>query len=243
MDLKQGYYLNVTIRTTPLTLNEYYHIYSRGVDRRPIFLDNEDEKRFIRLLYLCNGTKPIVYREVKKLPLLEVERGDPITAIGAYCLMPNHFHLLIKETQEGGITKFMSKLLTAYSSYFNKKYERTGALFSSEFKSEHLDTDEYLKYIFSYIHLNPLKLVDPNWRNKPINIDITEECLDNYSLSSYLDYVGTGREEASILNRIVFPEYFSSIPDFKRNLQDWLSTDLPRGGLGKNGDRVSGEQA
>lgn len=203
-------------------------------------MDREDEKRFIRLLYLCNGVRPIVYREVKRLALVEVEKGNQITAIGAYCLMPNHFHLLMKETQEGGITKFMSKLLTAYSSYFNKKYERTGALFGSEFKSEYLGTDEYLKYIFSYIHLNPLKILDPNWRKMAINKGKLEEFLSNYSSSSYLDYLGTGREEALILNRIVFPEYFSSIPEFKNNLRDWLSTELPRGGLGKDGDN-SGE--
>lgn len=202
------------------------------MDKRLIFLDKDDEKRFIRLLYLCNGTKPISFRDTKNLPMLEVERGEAVTAIGAYCLMPNHFHILVKETTEGGVTRFMSKLLTAYSLYFNKKYERTGALFSSEFKSENLDTDEYLKYIFSYIHLNPVKLIDPNWRNKAINIGKTEEYLGNYSSSSYLDYIGAGREETSILNRLVFPGYFSTIPDFQNNLRDWLSTDFPRPGFG-----------
>lgn len=228
----------MTTRTTPLAINEYYHIYSRGVDKRPIFLDHEDEKRFRRLLYVCNGSKPIVYKIIKNWPLASIERGAPITAIGAYCLMPNHFHLLLRETQEGGITKFMSKLLTAYSSYFNKKYDRTGALFSSEFKSEHLDTDEYLKYIFSYIHLNPLKILDPNWRNKAINIDKTEDFLSSYTSSSYLDYIGAGREEGVILSRLAFPDYFSTIPDFQNNLRDWLSTDTPRGGLGLNGDNL-----
>jgi len=229
-------------RQTPIAVGEYYHIYSRGVDKRPIFLDGEDEKRFIRLLYLCNGSTPIVYRETKKLPLLLINKGECVTAVGAYCLMSNHFHFLLKETNEGGITKFMSKILTAYSSYFNKKYGRTGSLFGSNFKSEHLDTDEYLKYIFSYIHLNPLKAVSKNWNVEPLDRVKAEPFLLNYYGSSYLDYVGSGREESCILNKLAFPDYFPSISDFQNNLFEWLSTDLPRKGLGRVGDNLDREE-
>lgn len=210
-------------RTTPLAENEFYHIYSRGVDKRKIFLDNEDERRFINLLYFCNGSVPIVYREIKNMSLSSVERGEPQTAIGAYCLMPNHFHILVRETRGSGVSNFMRKLLTAYSKYFNKKYERTGALFGSEFKSEHLNTDEYLKYIFSYIHLNPLKILDPEWRRGGLAKPEAERFLENYVLSSYLDYAGLEREESLILNRLAFPEYFPSQDSFREEIQSWLT--------------------
>ena len=72
---------------------EYYHIYNRGVDKRDIFLDEADRKRFQRMLYIANGNKPVVYKLIQGRPLELVEKGESIVAIGAYCLMPNHFHL------------------------------------------------------------------------------------------------------------------------------------------------------
>ncbi|MEX0919431.1 MAG: transposase [Parcubacteria group bacterium] len=210
-------------RQTKFALDEYYHLYSRGVDKRPIFLDQKDRNRFIKLLFVCNGSKPIVYREIKSLPLSLIETGPKLTAIGAYCLMLNHFHILVRETNEDGVTKFMSKLLTAYSAYFNKKYNRTGALFESTFKSEHLNTDEYLKYIFSYIHLNPLKIMSPNWRESNLERLQVERFLESYKESSYLDYSSKeGREESQILNKLAFPEYFVDEKAFKNNLFDWF---------------------
>ena len=211
------------IRKSPFAVGEYYHLYSRGVDKRKIFLSADDENRFIRLLYLCNGTKPIIYRDMQNQLLLSIEKGESRTAIGAYCLMQNHFHLLVKETTEGGITIFMRKLLTAYSSYFNKKYDRAGSLFGSEFKSVHLDTDEYLKYMFSYIHLNPIKILDSEWHVNGVDRQQAEAFLGRYKGSSYPDYSGQGREESLILNKLAFPEYFIDSKEFKSNIFEWLS--------------------
>ena len=148
---------------------EYYHVYNRGVDKRDIYLDNADRLRFNRLLHIANSTKPVVYKLVQRLPLDKVEVGERLVAIGAYCLMPNHFHLLVKEIKEGGITSFMEKLMTGYSKYFNKRNNRTGALFQGRFKAEHVDRDEYLKYLYAYIHLNPVKLIDSDWKEKGIS--------------------------------------------------------------------------
>ncbi|MBX4189248.1 transposase [Candidatus Parcubacteria bacterium] len=192
------------------------------MDKREIFLDDHDKKRFVRLLYLCNGSKSVEYRILKDKPLSDIDMGEKLVAIGAYCLMSNHFHLLIRETVEGGIVKFMSKLLTAHSSYFNKKYGRTGALFGSEFKSSHLNSDEYLKYMFAYIHLNPLKILDSNWKSKAINPVIASQFLDRYNFSSQADYKEKWREEMLILNRAAFPEYFANKGDFEAFLYDWL---------------------
>ena len=217
----------MTVRKIIFSVEEFYHLYSRGVDKRSIFLDDADRKRFVRLLFLCNGTKPVMYRETKKLSLKDIDAGQKLVAIGAYCLMPNHFHLLIKEITEGGIVKFMSKLLTAYSTYFNKKYERAGSLFSSEFKSTHLDVDKYLKYIFAYIHLNPLKILNANWKNEKMDISQTELFLNAYKYSSYHDHISENREEYMILNKVVFPEYFKNVDNFKNNIYDWINFTEP----------------
>lgn len=206
------------------SIDEFYHVYNRGVDKRVIFLDDNDRLRFLRLLHICNGTKPAIYRDVQNFSLDKIEVGDKIVAIGAYCLMPNHFHILFKEITDGGLVKFMGKLLTAYSMYFNKRYERTGALFGNKFKSAHLDTDEYLKYLYSYIHLNPVKLIDPAWKERGVlNLPKTEKFLKNYTFSSYRDYIGEQREFGVILNTRVFPEYFSSESEAVDNMKEWLS--------------------
>lgn len=213
----------MTTRKLTFSKDEYYHLYSRGVDKRAIFLNEDDKRRFMRLLYLCNSHDPVVYRFIKNKKLEEIPRTKPLVAIGAYCLMPNHFHLLIKETEEGGIVKFMSKLLTAYSSYFNKKYERTGSLFSSEFKSSHLDSDEYLRYMFAYIHLNPLKLFDPEWKHRKINTEKAQDFINGYIFSSHSDYLHIERDEKYILELSVFPDYFKDSRDFESQMYDWLN--------------------
>jgi putative transposase len=227
------------VRPQVLSIDEYYHIYNRGVDKRAIFLEEEDYRRFIKLLYLCNGSIPVEYRNFKSKSFSEIDTGDKLVAIGAYCLMPNHFHILIREIHENGIVKFMSKLLTAYSSYFNKKYDRSGALFGSEFKSEHLDGDEYLKYIFSYIHLNPAKLKDPFWRESTENRKELFDFVNTYPYSSHLFYFGQyTNQESLILNKEYFPLYFSG-NDYEREIWEWLNYNeipLPRPGLGKSGD-------
>jgi REP element-mobilizing transposase RayT len=167
-----------------------------------------------------------VYKLIQGKSLDEIDVGEKIVSVGAYCLMNNHFHILLKESVEGGITKFMSKLMTAYSMYFNKKYNRTGALFETEFKAKHLDTDEYLKYILSYIHLNPIKLIQSDWKEKGISDKISAKAfLRDYSFSSYLDFFGVRREEQIILNTKAFPEYFLEYKDFENFIDEWLSFD------------------
>ena len=117
----------------------------------------------------------------------------------------------------------MGKLLTAYSMYFNKKYMRTGALFESTFRARHVDNDNYLKYLFAYIHLNPVKLIDSEWKTNGIkNKKAAEDFLKNYKYSSYDDYRGVEREEAIILTRGIFPEYFEGSQSFNAFIKDWV---------------------
>lgn len=203
---------------------EYYHIYCRGVEKRNIFLDNKDRNRFQSLLYLCNGTKPIIYRLVQGPTLYQTGVGKKIVAIGAYKLMPNHVHLLVREISENGITKFMRKVNTAYSMYFNKKNDRVGPLFQGNFGAEHVTQDKHLKYLFAYIHLNLIKLIEPNWKDSGIkNLKKAKEYLDSYHFSSYLSYCGKSRKEDTILSKEEFPDYFSERYSFKEFIDEWLT--------------------
>jgi len=216
------------MRNLNFSINEYYHIYNRGTDSRNIFIDDEDRVRFTKLLFVANGTNSFVFRDLPMgVVYKKFERGNEITAIGAYCLMTNHFHILLKETEENGISNFMRKVLVGYSSYFNKKYKRTGHLFEGPFKAKHLDTDEYLKYIFSYIHLNPVKIIDPKWKENGItDKQKAEEYLDKYHYSSYQEYLSKTRPESVIINKIPFPEYFQDTKEFKDFIDDWLNFKL-----------------
>lgn len=211
-------------RKFDFSINEFYHIYNRGTEKRLIFLDKNDYGRFIKLLYLCNSKNSIVFRDIAADKVYEHDREETIVDVGAYCLMPNHFHLLLREKIEGGISIFMQKVLTAYSSYFNKKYARTGGLFEGVFKATHADTDEYLKYLFSYIHLNPVKIIDSKWKENGItDRRVAKKYLAKYTYSSYADYMGAEREELKVLNVSAFPQYFADFNDFNQFVDEWLS--------------------
>ncbi len=210
------------------TEGEYYHLYNRGVEKREIFSSDYDRNRFLMLLYLCNSKENVHISNLKDTPLYEVlkiSKQTSLVDVGAYCLMPNHFHLLIKEKETGGVSKFMQKLSTAYTMYFNKKYERSGSLFQGVFRAEHCDSDNYLKYIYAYIHLNPIKLIQKNWKEEGIkDLQKAEKQLNNYKYSSYKDYCGeTSRPEKNILDTIAFPKYFMTPKDFKTEINDWLN--------------------
>jgi putative transposase len=205
---------------------EYYHVYNRGVDKRVIFNDRFDYERFIQLLYLCNSDKCVSMRDIPhtKKASFYYDRGETLVSIGAYCLMPNHFHLLITPKSESALSTFMSKLCTSYSMYFNGKQDRTGVLFQGKFKAEWADSDEYLKYLLSYIHLNPVKLLQSDWKESGIrNVAGTIQYLEGYMYSSFSDYDGKVRIEEQILNRTVFPKYFETSEAFRREIFEWIT--------------------
>ena len=208
---------------------EFYHIYNRGTEKRDIFSTETDRERFMALLYLCNAVEPVRIDDIKKsrgsslTSLLEIDFEETLVDIGAYCLMPNHFHLLIREKVELGISKFMQKIMTGYTMYFNKRHERTGALFQGKFKATHANEDRYLKYLLSYIHLNPVKLIDPQWKETGIrDRKSAEKYLRTYRYSSYSDYLAIPRIESKILNRKVLPDYFDGTRDFENEIADWI---------------------
>lgn len=223
------------LRKDPFVTGEIYHIYNRGIDKRDIFKSVKDYERFMMLLYIANSVdKPqrldnlinILHKDFDEI--LVLDRGEPLVSIGAWCLMTNHFHILLKQEVDGGITKFMRKLGVGYSMFFNIKYQRQGALFGGLFKSKLIGVDDnYLIELLSYIHINPLDIEFGGWSDNKNDIDISNEMktfIEGYRYSSYHDYVGINRVEGNILNKKAFPDYFESIKKFQDFIESYLET-------------------
>jgi putative transposase len=215
----------MSIRKVAFVLEENYHIYNRGNSKQKIFLDKNDYQRFVDLLFAMNSSEKFNFADsIKGISVYEREGNHRLVAIGAYCLMPNHFHILITPLSEDGATKFMQKLSTAYVMYFNRKYNRTGSLFEGKFKAEHINNNKHLKYLFSYIHLNPIKIIQKNW--KEVGIKQKEkamEFLKKYKYSSYIDYLGENRPENVIISKSSFPDYFPGIKNFIKEIISWIN--------------------
>jgi putative transposase len=221
--------LDIMSRKTKFAPKEYYHLYNRGTDKRNIFLREVDYERFLALLYLCNSQKSIRasdYNEWQFSEILSIDKGERLVDICSYCLMPNHFHLIVYELEEGGISKFMQKLLTGYTMYFNTLHERNGALFQGKFKAEHAGDDRYLKYLFSYIHLNPIKLIEREWKKTGIkDLEGALRFLKNYRYSSFPGLLKIVRPENAIISLSHTPKYFESEKELMDELIEWLTCD------------------
>ncbi len=224
-------------RKAPFIQGEQYHLYSRGVEKRKIFLKPRDYERFIALLYIMNQAESfrmdnfLRAHEQKYTEIFNEKREKTLVSILAYCLMPNHFHLVVMEHSEGGISRFMSKLLTAYSMYFNTKYDRSGPLLTHPFRSEHIHEEAQYMYIFSYVHLNPLSIIEPAWKEEGIReVQQAEKFLKKYFYSSYLDFLGTLRPEAKIIDFSSIPLYIKSQElDFRTYRQSFDQNRLEQG--------------
>lgn len=189
-------------------IDEWYHCYNRGVDKRTTFEEEADYIRFIELLYLANDAASfnrdnIGTRSAEKI--FSRKRVEPLVAIGAYALMPNHYHLLIKEVEEGGVSRFMHKLSIAYTTYFNKKYERIGNLFVKPFRARHVADDKYFQHVVNYIHLNPAELFESGWKKGRVkNPAALIKKLESYPYSSLPDHQKTKRFMNSIIDTQIF---------------------------------------
>ncbi|MFA5792148.1 MAG: transposase [Candidatus Paceibacterota bacterium] len=218
-------------RKDPFITGEYYHIYNRGIDKRLIFKSRKDYERFIMLLYIGNSNESLrldelLNRQHKTFSeILVLNNGPSLVSIGAWCLMPNHFHMLIRQEVDGGITKFMRKLGVGYSMFFNIKYQRTGSLFGGLFKSKLIGVDDnYMRQLFGYIHINPLEIKFPLWKDKINKSHFNmKKFLESYRYSSYLDYVGEERVEKNIIKAENFPDYFQSSQSFKDFIENYFT--------------------
>jgi len=215
-------------RKVELVNGEFYHIVKRGVDKRKIFLDNEDHFRFMESLLVFNDKNPstwqsrVFWQERGQSLLTHYKPKDPLLKICAFALMGNHFHLLVLQLQENGIVSYMRKL-GGYAYYFNKKYERTGSLFEGRYKVKLIKTDAQLKNNFVYIHTNPVEVIEPKWKDSQVdNTKKAIQFLENkYRWSSYWDYLGK-QNFPSLTNRDFFLKLFGGKEGIKKEIDSWI---------------------
>ncbi len=204
------------VKRPKLVNDEIYHIVVRGVGNSLLFKHINDYYRGIFSLYEFNNANPVSiikrrqqiqnikkkFREhlsakkrreqfSSKSFKMMVDKRNHLVEVLAFCFMPNHVHLLLKQIKNDGITKFMRKFGAGYATYFNKKYNRRGHLFQSRFRAVHIKNDEQLKTVFVYIHSNGISLVEPKWKERGIkNPKKVIKFLGDYKWSSYQDYIG-----------------------------------------------------
>lgn len=192
--------------------NAFYHVYNRGVEKRDIFLNHEDYLFFLHLLK-TSLLPPQPSGQGQTLPRNRRKKFHDKIDLMAYCLMPNHYHLLLRQKTISGLTEFTRSVSTSYSMYFNKKYKRVGSLFQSVFKATDIREENYLLWVSRYIHRNP-----PNFQN--------------YPYSSYNDYLG--KYKTSWLNTSLLLKFFESkrksseknYQEFVENIKDENSIDF-----------------
>jgi putative transposase len=215
------------LRETPLVTGESYHLYNRGAHKENIFTNKEDYFRFSLLLHLANSTGPmnlaLLLAKYKGRSFLEIFREEKVdkglVEIFAYCLMPNHFHIIVRQKIDNGVALFMKKLLTAYSMYFNTKYAHSGVLFQGRFKSRHISDNEYFRYLFAYVHLNPFDIFEAAWKERGFtNSQQAREFLHAYPYSSFIDYSLKERPERTILSLEATPDFLRSQNDLEELL-------------------------
>lgn len=227
----------MALRKIKFVENEIYHVYNRGSFKHEIFHSEIDYERFKKILYISNGTKKFKFKELLKYEknAYEYEKGEDLVNILAYVLMPNHFHLMVQvksknnkssinSNLDNNLSVFMKRLTSAYSMYYNYRYNKTGRLFEGKFKAEHVDNDTYFRYLFSYIHLNPVKLIQSDWKELGIkDIKRTNEFLEGYKHSSFQDYfLPPGKPGGGIVNK---KEFLNKVPentDLSKEILDWL---------------------
>ena len=212
------------MRRIQIAEGEYYHLYNRGVDKRKVFTNPQEYRRFLAYLYLMNdsATTRLTY-DLHQFNIDEAKPRQPegrLVALGAYCLMPNHFHLYVTPLCEDGISRFMQRVQTAYTMYFNQKHGRSGALFEGTFKARHIDSDRYARYLYSYIHLNPAKLKDKNWKELGTkDIKGLREYVRSYPYSSVREY---SARRHTVTNPSAFPGFLTSAREVDDHITEWL---------------------
>ncbi|MBI2021863.1 transposase [Candidatus Daviesbacteria bacterium] len=195
-------------RFLPLVTNQFYHIFNRGTEKRTIFESSRDYNRLIKSMsyYQIQGPKPS-FSKFFQPKTLNIDFSKKIVDILVYCFMPNHFHLLIKQVKDGGLSEFMSKVSNSYTKYYNTKYDRVGPLLQGEFKAVLIESDEQLVHVSRYIHLNPLVS------------NLVKELLD-YPWSSYKEYINN---TTGVCSKDEILSFFRSFKDYQDFILDHAS--------------------
>lgn len=183
----------------------YYHVFARGASKQAVYKDDADKDYFLHLFGRHLGIEEVVSRTGYRYPNY---RGE--VELLCYCLMDNHFHLLVYQHDQGSLARLMKSIMTAYSAYFNRRYMRSGSLFESRYKSSRITSDSYLLHISRYIHLNPR-----SWRRfrysslRQIQTATEPEWLQSNRLlelhpsrQKYLEFVADYEDNKQALDRI-----------------------------------------
>ena len=207
------------MRKLELTTGEYYHVFNRGVGKKKIFCDNRDKIRFLFLvLYhqspstFYNLSRQVSYFVKHQVFNISIEEIGGIVSgrfvsVVAFALMENHFHLILRQEQDGGVSKYMQKIGNSCAKYFNTKYKEVGHLFQSPFKAVHLESNEQLLYASAYIHRNPREL--PGWKNRE----------QDYPWSSFGDYIRENRW-LTLLDQSILLEQFGDKGDYVKFVEE-----------------------
>jgi len=180
------------MRKIKFTNGEFYHIYNRGVEKRKIFIENYDSNRFIESMVLFNSILPIQSIYVQSfLDVDRKKRSDPLINLICYCLNPNHYHLLIEQLVDGGISEFIKRLGGGYTNFFNSKYHRSGVLFQGKFKATHVDSNEYFLRLSAYVNLNYK----------------VHKLSDAVSKSSWKEYVDSSKTQSICKKNIILSQF------------------------------------
>lgn len=207
-------------RLIPLVSGEYYHIYNRGINKQPIFLEIRDYKRALQLVEFYSFAGPqFKYSKFLRLSTDERERvlnklrseNKKLVKIICYTFMPNHFHFLLKQVKDGGISKFVGNFQNSYTRYFNVKHNKIGPLLQGQFKSVHIEDNTQLLHLTRYIHLNPFT----SYVVKEIS------GLVNYPWSSYSEYVGESTN--NVCNKEIILSQFTDQKNYQSFVMDRAS--------------------
>lgn len=215
-------------------VNEFYHTYNRGVEKRDIFLDEKDYFRGIHDLYEFNDANATLnlnyylnYRTrspIDLVPEIKRKRRDLLIDLFAWSLMPNHYHYFQRERRRGGISKFQQKWGGGYANYFNLKYDRSGVLFQGKYKKVLVTKDAQAGHLVCYIHSNPLDFWKPGWKERGLSALEMENALkflEKYRWSSHLDYLGI-KNFPSLINTEFLDNFFGGSEGYRNFFADWL---------------------
>jgi putative transposase len=220
------------MRKTKFTKGGHYHLFNRGVDNRNVFVSKEDYDRFEAYLYLLNDTESPraanYFVGNRKEAIFDNARTEPLVAVGAFSLMPTNFHIIVSPLLENAVPKFMQKLTTAYTMYFNDKYQRSGSLFEGTYKSTASNSENHLKYLLALTHLSPAYLFNRQWvHDDVLELESLSGQLMDYRYSSIGEYI-SGKHTITSPNH--FPRYFgraNKIDTYIRYWKDFSSTYSP----------------
>ncbi|XKT74509.1 MAG: transposase [Patescibacteria group bacterium UBA2163] len=207
---------------------DFYHVLNRGVDKRKTFLDSGDYARFIHDMWEFNEVNNAPHNLERRMLKQNLEMGDvrrhPLVRVHFFCLMPNHYHLLVSPIDDDpeNLSSFMKKLGGGYAKYFNEKYERSGALWQGKYKKVLVERDAHFLYLPYYIHFNALDLEYPDWREQRIAYPKhAEDYLGTYRWSSHLDYLGE-KNFPSVTDREFFLDFFGGSAGYAKKIRSML---------------------